>query len=150
MPPILPALGYSLTVQIDWDRVNDKGIQLPKYAISDLDRMCTYLPLTPNKIRVAAFLDFYDTSDYPSIIKSRHKQMRLYLEDLFPWISYPVSDPTQDMLWVGTISLTPSGIPIFKKFEGIDNLYLNTAHGRLGMTLGPSTSELLTNQIIGL
>lgn len=150
LPPLLPCIGYSLTVSIDWDRVKSSSKktstpQLPLYAISDLDRMCTFLPMSPNQIRVAAFLDFYDTNTYPDLVNQRYHQIRSYLLDLFPWLDY--QDPEREKFWIGTRLLTPSSLPIYRSLDGVDNLYLNTGHGRLGMTLGPATSELLAREI---
>jgi D-amino-acid dehydrogenase len=50
-------------------------------------------------------------------------------------------------VWVGMRPMTPDGMPVIGKLPGADNVWLNTAHQMLGMTLAPRSAELLTDLV---
>ena len=146
LPPLLKSLGFSLTVTILPEYVG--AVPLPIRAISDLDRMSTYLPMGENRMRIACFSDLFDPESHPHLVDKRRRQMRAYLEDLFPSLAPPHTCIAEDEFWIGWRVLAPSSVPIFRRLPTFDNLYLNTAHGRFGMTLGPATSDCLAQEIV--
>lgn len=51
-------------------------------------------------------------------------------------------------VWVGLRPCTPDGLPVVGQVPGIGGLYAATGHGMLGLTLGPVTGKLLSEQIL--
>jgi D-amino-acid dehydrogenase len=49
--------------------------------------------------------------------------------------------------WVGARPLTPDGLPVIGRAPGLDNLFVATGHGMLGMTLAPATGLLIADLI---
>ncbi len=45
--------------------------------------------------------------------------------------------------------MTPDGVPIIGKANGLNNLYLAFGHNMLGMSMGPATGKLITELILG-
>jgi D-amino-acid dehydrogenase len=51
--------------------------------------------------------------------------------------------------WAGLRPITPDGLPVIGRAPGLDNAYVATGHGMLGMTLAPATGEVLATMIEG-
>ncbi len=51
-------------------------------------------------------------------------------------------------VWVGLRPCTTDGLPAIGSLPGIQGLYAATGHGMLGLTLGPVTGKLLSEQIL--
>jgi D-amino-acid dehydrogenase len=51
-------------------------------------------------------------------------------------------------VWVGLRPCTPDGLPAIGPLPGIQGLYAATGHGMLGLTLGPITGKLLSEQVL--
>ncbi len=69
-------------------------------------------------------------------------------EYLGPWF-----ESTDDLMglianpWVGGRPLLPDGLPLIDRVPGLENGYVATAHGMLGVTLAPSTASALLDFI---
>jgi len=48
-----------------------------------------------------------------------------------------------DSPWVGGRPMVPDGLPLIDRVPGVDNAYVATAHGMLGVTLAPTTASAL-------
>jgi len=51
-------------------------------------------------------------------------------------------------VWVGLRPCTSDGLPAIGPLPGISGLYVATGHGMLGLTLGPITGKLLSEQVL--
>jgi D-amino-acid dehydrogenase len=51
-------------------------------------------------------------------------------------------------VWVGLRPCTDDGLPAIGPLPDIQGLYAATGHGMLGLTLGPVTGKLLSEQIL--
>ncbi len=49
--------------------------------------------------------------------------------------------------WVGMRPMTPDGLPVMGKLPGMANVYVNTGHQMLGMTLAPIAGDVLAGLI---
>lgn len=65
-------------------------------------------------------------------------------EYLGPWFETP--DDLVDLIehpWVGGRPMLPDGLPLIDRVPDLDNAYVATAHGMLGVTLAPATASAL-------
>lgn len=53
-----------------------------------------------------------------------------------------------ELEWTGLRPYPPDGIPVIGRVPGRDGLWVATGHGRMGITLGPPTGELLAEAIL--
>jgi D-amino-acid dehydrogenase len=51
--------------------------------------------------------------------------------------------------WLGMRPVTPDGLPVIGRVPGLDNVFLATGHGMLGITLAPATGAALAALICG-
>lgn len=54
-----------------------------------------------------------------------------------------ISDP-----WVGGRPMLPDGLPLIDRVPGLDNAYVATGHGMLGVTLAPATATAVTHYVV--
>ena len=50
--------------------------------------------------------------------------------------------------WAGLRPATPDGLPLIGALPGLDDIYLATGHGMLGVTLAPATANLLAPLVL--
>jgi D-amino-acid dehydrogenase len=53
-----------------------------------------------------------------------------------------------ELEWAGLRPYPPDGIPVLGPVPGRENVWAATGHGRMGITLGPPTGELLAEAIL--
>ncbi|WP_324618100.1 NAD(P)/FAD-dependent oxidoreductase [Streptomyces sp. RTd22] len=51
--------------------------------------------------------------------------------------------------WAGLRPMTPDGLPVIGRLDPLDNVYVASGHGMLGLTLAPATAEIITEAITG-
>ncbi len=56
---------------------------------------------------------------------------------------------TDGEAWVGARPITPDGLPIIGRLPGVDNVFVATGHGMLGITLAPATAHLVADLVQG-
>jgi D-amino-acid dehydrogenase len=44
--------------------------------------------------------------------------------------------------------MTPDGLPIIGRLPALENVYVASGHGMLGLTLAPSTAELVVEMLV--
>jgi len=54
-----------------------------------------------------------------------------------------------DSPWVGGRPMVPDGLPLIDRLPTLDNAYVATAHGMLGVTLAPTTASALAELVLG-
>jgi D-amino-acid dehydrogenase len=50
--------------------------------------------------------------------------------------------------WAGLRPMTPDGLPVIGQLSALHNVYVASGHGMLGLTLAPSTAELVAEMIL--
>jgi D-amino-acid dehydrogenase len=125
--------GYSFSVQLATP---------PRHPILLADRHVAVSPL-PEATRIAGTMEFSGDNlrlDWRRI-EAIAKASRHYLGD---WFDAPdqlmglIRDP-----WVGARPMLPDGLPLVDRVPGLDNAYVATGHGMLGVTLAPATGAAL-------
>ena len=133
--PIYPVKGYSVTLPLAADA------DAPYVSITDESRriVCSRLG---NRLRVAgtAELTGFDASVQPA----RCAAILRRVEQLFPQIR-----PSGEIeYWAGLRPATPNNVPLIGR-SGVGNLFLNTGHGTLGLTLACGSGQTIADIIDG-
>lgn len=134
--PVYPLKGYSITVPIE-------GQVAPKVNVTDLSRKVVFARLG-ERLRVAGMVEIagHDTQIDPLRIGSLLDSTRR----VFPNLRIAPNDPLQP--WAGLRPATPTGRPITGRWPGAPaNLWFNTGHGALGLTLAMGSAERLVRQM---
>ncbi|QIL70881.1 FAD-dependent oxidoreductase [Diaphorobacter sp. HDW4B] len=131
--PVYPLKGYSIT--LDATATPDAA---PQISVTDTARKVVFAR-TGERLRVAGMVEIVgrDTRLNPARIESLKRSTR----EVFPHL--PVDGEVQP--WTGMRPATPKGLPITGRQKGgPDNLWMQTGHGALGLTLAfGSATELL-------
>ena len=132
--PVYPLKGYSLTLD-----VAHTASKAPSISITDSARKVVFARIG-ERLRVAGMVELVGND--LSIPKDRIESLCQSTEAVFPGCSnYADVSP-----WAGLRPATPTGVPIAKQ-AGPRNLWLNTGHGALGLTLAFGTAKSLVAQI---
>jgi len=127
---IIPIRGYSLTYSIDESL--QSGV-----SITDYSKRCL-LSNAGNSIRATAGADFVGLNNY--ISPEKWQELENFAIRTHPHIANIT--PTK---WVGFRPLTPSSFPVIEKAREVENLYINSGHGGLGVTLSVGSARYLVN-----
>jgi D-amino-acid dehydrogenase len=136
--PMQAGKGYSFTVGLD---------PAPRHALYLGDRRVVASPIG-GRTRIAGTMEL--SGDNRRLhwhrIVAIARGSRHYLG---PWFDDQddlprlIRDP-----WVGGRPLLPDGLPIVDRLPDLDNVYLSTGHGMLGVTLGPATGRALADHLL--
>ena len=131
--PVYPLKGYSIT--LDAAATPDAA---PQISVTDTARKVVFAR-TGERLRVAGMVEIVgrDTRLNPARIESLKRSTR----EVFPHL--PIGGEVQP--WTGMRPATPKGLPITGRQKGApSNLWMQTGHGALGLTLAfGSATELL-------
>jgi D-amino-acid dehydrogenase len=99
-----------------------------------------------NDLRIGGTLEIsnFSTKINEKRLQGIHESMERYYPDL------EVPFPEKKEVWYGYRPCSPDGLPYIGQVPEIDNLYVGTGHGMMGMSLGPATGKLLAEQLLGL
>ncbi|ADB37527.1 NAD(P)/FAD-dependent oxidoreductase [Spirosoma linguale] len=61
----------------------------------------------------------------------------------------PVTMPDVDVVWRGLRPCSPDGLPYIGRTKRYENVVLATGHGMMGLSLGPGTGKLVSEEIGG-
>jgi D-amino-acid dehydrogenase len=128
---IIPIRGYSLTYSID---NRQSGV-----SITDYSKRCL-LSNAGDSIRATAGADFVGLND--RIPPEKWDELENFTKKIHPHVGDKT--PTK---WVGFRPLTPSSFPIIAKAKETEDLYINSGHGGLGVTLSVGSARYLVNLI---
>jgi len=136
--PIVPAKGYSATLQLE----SDSG---PTVSLID-DASKIVISRLGDQLRVAgtAELAGYDLQ----LDQERCQMLMRRLGQLFP----SLETKSEPVFWCGLRPLTPNHLPVIGQAgrnSGYSNLWLNTGHGTLGWTLACGSGSLLADLMLG-
>jgi D-amino-acid dehydrogenase len=131
--PIRPGKGYSIDYR-------PAPIQL-RTSLTLEDARVAVTPLN-GMIRLAGTMEFGGFDE--SVNGTRVAAIRRAARKSFVGWDNP---PGEAAPWAGLRPMTPDGLPIIGKFGNLDNAYIASGHGMLGLTLAPSTAEIITGVI---
>lgn len=134
--PVYPLKGYSITVD-----AAGTPEAAPQISVTDTTRKVVFARIG-SRVRVAGMVEIIgrdtrlDASKITSLQQSTH--------EVFPQL--PLSGDLQP--WTGMRPATPTGLPITGRQQGGPaNLWLQTGHGALGLTLAFGSAQLLQQQM---
>lgn len=132
--PVQPGKGYSVTYE-------NSGLQ-PKIPLV-LKERAVCVTRWPSGYRLGSTLEFsgYDRSLNRIRLDALQRGAREYLCEL------PPSRVVEE--WYGWRPMSSDDLPIIGRAPGLDNLWLATGHGMLGMTLSAVTAQLISEMICG-
>jgi D-amino-acid dehydrogenase len=133
--PLMGARGYSVTVA-------GRGTP-PRHALYLAEAKLGLSPFDDG-VRVAGVFELGASNDdvSPAVGERLLAAARPYLAGWQPDPDGPVE------AWAGLRPATPDGLPLIGALPGLDDIYLATGHGMLGVTLAPATAELLAPLVL--
>ncbi len=138
--PVYPLKGYSITIDAA-QALAANPHAAPDVSVTDTARKVVFARLG-ERVRVAGMVEIVgrDTRIEPARIASLAQSTR----EVFPQL------PTQGDLqpWTGMRPATPKGLPITgRQRGGPSNLWMQTGHGALGLTLAFGSAQQLLKQM---
>ncbi|MFF2027935.1 NAD(P)/FAD-dependent oxidoreductase, partial [Streptomyces sp. NPDC058171] len=132
--PIRPGKGYSVDYSPAPIKLNTSlTLEDARVAVTPLDGM----------IRLAGTMEFGGFEE--SVNQTRVAAIQRAAAENFDGWDNP---PGAAAPWAGLRPMTPDGLPIVGKFGNLDNAYIASGHGMLGLTLAPGTAEIITETIV--
>jgi D-amino-acid dehydrogenase len=133
--PLMGARGYSVTVA-------GRGTP-PRHALYLAEAKLGLSPFDDG-VRVAGVFELGASTDdvSPAVGERLLAAARPYLAGWQPDPDGPVE------AWAGLRPATPDGLPLIGALPGLDDIYLATGHGMLGVTLAPATADLLAPLVL--
>ncbi len=133
--PLMGARGYSVTVA-------GRGTP-PRHALYLAEAKLGLSPFRDG-VRVAGVFELGASNEdvSPAVGKRLLAAARPYLAGWQPDPDGPVE------AWAGLRPATPDGLPLIGALPGLDDIYLATGHGMLGVTLAPATADLLAPLVL--
>jgi D-amino-acid dehydrogenase len=131
--PLEAGKGYSITIQNP-----DLNVQQP------IDLIEARAAMTPfdGAFRAAGTMELSGLNT--NLVRTRVNAIRASVERYL--VRWPVGD--RPRAWVGMRPLTSDGLPVIGKLPHTDNLYIATGHQMLGVTLAPSTAQVVTELML--
>ncbi len=133
-----PAKGYSVTIPSAENGGVDTGMHMPCLVT---DQKISITPM-PGGIRFSGTLGLqgYDLS----VDERRAGPIRRHAE-LYCGEEHVRPIPT----WAGLRPASPDGLPFIGSLPGMDNVWVASGHGMLGVTLGPFTGRMIADMMGG-
>lgn len=130
--PVLAGKGYSFSAAI---------VPMPRRPVYMVGARLASTP-RGDRLRVAGSIEIGRID--PRIRRARVARMISAAREYLPGM-----DPTSVRdVWTGMRPMAPDGLPIVGLAPSFDNLYVNTGHSTLGMTLAPASGESLAEMIL--
>lgn len=133
--PLMGARGYSVTI-------SGNGTP-PRHALYLAEAKLGLSPFDGG-VRIAGVFELGATNDDASrgVGDRLLAAARPYLAGWQPEPDGPVE------AWAGLRPATPDGLPLIGALPGLNDVYLATGHGMLGVTLAPATANLLAPLVL--
>lgn len=130
--PLYPLKGYSLTLE-----AGAGAAQLPHVSVTESSRKVVFARIGA-RLRVAGMLDIVGADQ--RLLYGRVERLRQVTRQVFPQLDLPADLQP----WTGMRPATPTGLPITGRWPGGPaNLWLQTGHGALGLTLAFGSAQHL-------
>jgi D-amino-acid dehydrogenase len=133
--PLVGARGYSFTFA--------GGALRPSHALY-LAEAKVGISSYADSVRIAGVFELGQTSDTPHArrIKAMLETVEPYFEAWSPGSEVPLLE------WAGLRPMTADGLPLIGRAPALENVYVATGHGMLGVTLAPATAALLAPLVL--
>jgi D-amino-acid dehydrogenase len=133
--PLMGARGYSVTIP-------GRGTP-PRHALYLAEAKLGLSPFNAG-VRVAGVFELGASTEHvsPAVGERLLTAARPYLKGWQPDPDGPVQ------AWAGLRPATPDGLPLIGALPGLQDIYLATGHGMLGVTLAPATANLLAPLVL--
>jgi D-amino-acid dehydrogenase len=133
--PLVGARGYSYTFA--------GGALRPNHALY-LAEAKVGISSYSDSVRIAGVFELGHSSDtlHQGRIEAMLKSVEPYFEDWSP------SSETALLKWAGLRPMTADGLPMIGRAPALENVFVATGHGMLGVTLAPATAALLTDLVL--
>jgi D-amino-acid dehydrogenase len=128
--PLVGARGYSFTFA--------GGALRPSHALY-LAEAKVGISSYSDSVRIAGVFELGHSSDelHSGRIEAMLKTVEPYFEKWSPSAEVPL------LQWAGLRPMTADGLPLIGRAPALDNVFVATGHGMLGVTLAPATAGLL-------
>jgi D-amino-acid dehydrogenase len=133
--PLVGARGYSFTFA-------GNGLR-PRHALY-LAEAKVGISAYEDSVRVAGVFELGHSSE-----RLNRRRLRTMLATMEPYFEdwRPVEE-TALLEWVGLRPMTADGLPMIGRAPALENVYVATGHGMLGVTLAPATAALLAPLVL--
>jgi Glycine/D-amino acid oxidases (deaminating) len=133
--PVEPGKGYSITLR-----------RPPVTPVSPLIFEEHHVALTPFQegIRIGSTMEFagYDKS-------MRAPRLTLLKEGANAYLRNPVDELSIEEKWYGFRPMSADDVPLIGRVPGLQNVWMAAGHGMLGVSMAPSTAQLLVELLTG-
>jgi len=133
--PLVGARGYSFTFS--------GGAMRPSHALY-LAEAKVGISSYADSVRIAGVFELGRSSDV--IHRGRLEAMLATVEPYFS--DWRPSSETALLEWAGLRPMTADGLPLIGRSPALQNVFVATGHGMLGVTLAPATAALLTPLVL--
>ncbi len=144
---LLKTVGFKLPL------VSGKGYNMTLPTPRQMPALCSILTearvaVTPmgHALRFGGTMELGATT--LNIDEERVNGMVKSIPQYFP--QFRESDFQDQRVWSGFRPCSPDGMPFIGNVPGMDNLWVGTGHGMMGMSLGPISGKLLSQVISGM
>ena len=134
--PLQAGKGYSLTLP--------DPVVKPKYPSILVEGRIATTPML-NSLRFAGTMEVSGTQ--LNVNQRRIDGIVKAIKEFMPQFEH--QDFSRIKPWAGLRPCTPDGLPYIGRTKRYKNLLVGTGHAMLGLTLGPITGQLLSQEIIG-
>jgi D-amino-acid dehydrogenase len=133
--PLVGARGYSFTFAGD-------GLR-PQHALY-LAEAKVGISAYAASVRVAGVFELGHSSD-----RLNRRRLRAMLATVEPYFEdWRPAEETALLEWAGLRPMTADGLPLIGRAPTLENVYVATGHGMLGVTLAPATAALLAPLVL--
>jgi D-amino-acid dehydrogenase len=133
--PLVGARGYSFTFS--------GGAMRPSHALYLAEAKVGISSYT-DSVRIAGVFELGYSNDV--LHRRRLKAMLATVEPYFS--DWRPSSETALLEWAGLRPMTADGLPLIGRSPSLQNVYVATGHGMLGVTLAPATAAFLTPLVL--
>jgi D-amino-acid dehydrogenase len=137
--PVRPVKGYSLTFCC----AGMHGV--PKIPLGDATLHIAVVPMRPDRLRIGGTAEFCGFNLF--IEPARVARLTEHFAALYPAVRRQI-EAEAITPWVGLRPMTPDGVPLLGR-TSCDNLFLNTGHGHLGLTLAAASGKCVADMVVG-
>ena len=144
-PPLLSRLGVSLPMvgARGYSFTFSGGAMRPSHALY-LAEAKVGISSYADSVRVAGVFELGHSSDV-----LHRRRLDAMLATVEPYFSdWRPSSETALLEWAGLRPMTADGLPLIGRAPALQNVYVATGHGMLGVTLAPATAALLTPLVL--
>lgn len=133
--PIEPGKGYSITL--------GRPSAMP---VSPLIFEEHHIAMTPFQegVRIGSTMEFtgYDK-------RIRTARLKLLTDGANAYLREPIQESTIEEKWYGFRPMSADEVPLIGRVPGLQNAWMAAGHGMLGISMAPSTAQLLTELLTG-